>query len=327
MRTMDRRDFVTGIAAGGLAALTYGLASSADPQTKASAGLYGIDASLRGMTIFPADNWWNYDVSKESVDPASDTLIASIGANRPLHADFGSFWRKEPIGIPYIVVPGDQPRVPVRFLFYAKDSDPGPYPIPPDAPIEGGPTSKEDRHVIVVDRDHGRLYELFKAYQKQGVWSAGCGAVFDLTSNRLRPAGLTSADAAGLPILPGLVRYDEVYEQKEIRHALRFTARRTRKAYVAPARHFASRSADPRLPPMGMRVRLKADFNMHGFSEPIRVILTALKKYGMFLADNGSNWFVSGTHDPRWDNDVVAPLRRLKGRDFEVVKMGQLHFR
>jgi hypothetical protein len=207
---------------------------------------------------------------------------------------------------------------------YDDESDPGPYPIPQDPPIEGGPLSTGDRHVLVIDRDAWMLYEVFAAYPDGAGWACGSGAIFDLSSNALRPAGWTSADAAGLPIFPGLVRYDEAVEQGEIRHALRFTARLTRRAYVSPARHFASSSAAPELPPMGMRVRLKASVDISSYPETAQVVLRALRTYGMFLADNGSDWFVSGTPDPRWDDDALNELKRIRGRDFEVVQMGPL---
>jgi hypothetical protein len=276
-----------------------------------------------GRRPFPADNPWNQDVSREPVDPNSDALIAGIGVDTGVHPDFGTVWNGAPNGIPYVVVPGTQARVPVRFL-YSGESDPGPYPIPPDAPIEGGPSSTGDRHILVVDRDNWKLYELFDAHREGDGWRAGSGAIFDLSSNALRPAGWTSADAAGLPIFPGLVRYDEVVEQREIRHALRFTVARTRRAYVHPARHWASSNTSPDLPPMGMRVRLKATFDVSSFPPNIRVILEALKRYGMFVADNGSNWYLSGAPDPRWNDSELATLRRVKGRDFEVVRMGTI---
>jgi hypothetical protein len=271
--------------------------------------------------VFPADNPWNQDISGEPVDPNSAALIASIGLDTALHPDFGTVWNGAPIGIPYVVVSGTQPKVPVTFE-YADESDPGPYPIPPDAPIEGGANSTGDRHILVIDRDNARLYELFAAYPDGGGWRAGSGAIFDLRSNALRPAGWTSADAAGLSIFPGLVRYEEAVVQGAINHALRFTVSRTRRAYVSPARHFASSLTDPNLPPMGMRVRLKAGFDVTPFPAPVRVILTALKKHGMFVADNGSNWYITGAPDPRWSDEELATLRQVKGRDFEVVRMG-----
>ncbi|HEX7240308.1 MAG TPA: hypothetical protein VF263_08595 [Longimicrobiaceae bacterium] len=285
----------------------------------------GPGASLGGRRPFPDDNPWNRDVSGEPVDPNSAALIASCGADRALHPDFGTVWNGAPNGIPYVVVSGSQARVPVTFG-YAGESDPGPYPVPADAPVEGGPGGTGDRHVLVVDRDAWKLYELFDAHPVNGGanWRAGSGAVFDLRSNALRPAGWTSADAAGLPIFPGLVRYDEAVEQKAIRHALRFTCPVTRRAYIHPARHFASSRTDPDLPPMGMRVRLRAGFDVSGFPPEVQVILGAMKRYGMLLADNGSAWYVSGAPDPRWSDESLSTLRRLRGRDFEVVRMGEV---
>jgi hypothetical protein len=219
-----------------------------------------------------------------------------------------------------VVVPGDQPRKAVSFR-YADESDRADYPIPDDAPIEGGENIKGDRHVLVIDRDNWKLYELFAAFKAGRGWRASSGAIFDLNSNRLRPAGWTSTDAAGLPVFPGLVRYDEVVDQKVIPHALRFTVKRSRHAYVPPARHFASRSNDANLPPMGMRVRLKADYDISKFPASAQVILTALKKYGMFVADNGGDWFISGAPDPRWNVEDLATNKKVNGKNFEVVKM------
>ncbi len=279
---------------------------------------YGNGVSLSGKRLFPNDNPWNKDISGEPVDPNSDALISSIGLHKELHPSIGPF----PMGIPYVVVPGTQPTVPITFD-NIEGSDHGDYPIPPDAPIEGGAQTDGDRHVLVIDRDRWMLYELFYAFPKEGGkrWHAGSGAIFDLNSNALRPEGITSADAAGLPIFPGLVRYDEVHEQKEITHALRFTAHPTRRGYVYPARHFASNLTDSHLPPMGMRVRLKATYDLSRFPPSARVILTALKKYGMFLSDNGGDWFLIGAPDPRWIAPEIETLKRVKGRDFEVVKM------
>lgn len=318
VRSTVRR--VTGIITGtAICSISFFLTVAAQP----AAPDLGSGASLRGKRVFPADNPWNQDISAAPVDPNSAKLIASIGLHKTLHPDFGTEYEGAPNGIPYFVVSGTQRRVPVTFE-YADESDPGPYPIPTDAPIEGGPNGTGDRHVIVIDRDNWKLYELFDAHPEKGgtSWKAVGGAVFDLNSNALRPAGWTSADAAGLPVFPGLVRYDEVYELRAITHALRFTAARTRKAYVHPARHFASDNMDPNLPPMGMRVRLKASFDITKFSPAMQVILQALKKYGMFLADNGSDWYLSGTPDTRWDDDELRSLRSLKGSDFEVVRMG-----
>jgi hypothetical protein len=279
------------------------------------------NGSLEGRRPFPADNPWNTPIDQAPVDPNSDAIINSIGRNIGLHPDFGANWNGGPFGIPYVVVEGGINPVPVSFD-YDDESDPGPYPIPGNAPVEGGLSSGGDRHVLVVDRDSWMLYELFAAYPHSEGWDAGSGAVFDLNSNALRPAGWTSADAAGLPIFPGLVRYDEVVEQGAINHALRFTVSRSRRAYVHPARHFASSNTSPDLPPMGMRVRLKASVDISAFSPNVRVILQALKTYGMFVADNGSNWYISGAPDARWDDDEMHQLGQITGDDFEVVQMG-----
>lgn len=295
------------------------------PPLTGSGGMSRSQTGLAGRRPFPDDNPWNIDISRAPVDPKSAALVASIGLDTGLHPDFGTVWEGAPIGIPYVIVGGDQPRVPVSFE-YDDESDPGPYPIPPDAPVEGGGNEDSDRHVLVVDRDNWKLYELYDARSEDGgkSWQAGSGAIFDLGSNALRPAGWTSADGAGLPIFPGLVRYDEVIEQGLIPHALRFTAKRTRRAYVAPARHYASKLTDPNLPPMGMRVRLKANFDVSPFTPAVQVVLTALKTYGMFLADNGSNWFITGAPDPRWDDEELSALKQVKGRNFEVVRMDRI---
>ena len=280
----------------------------------------GAGASLEGRRPFPTDNPWNTDISGASIDPNSDALIASCGI-RNLHPDFGTTWNGAPNGIPYVIVDRSQGRVPVSFD-YDDESDPGPYPIPADPPIEGGPNGSGDRHVLVIDRDDWVLYELFSAYPREdGGWHAGSGAIFDLDSNELRPAGWTSADAAGLPIFPGLVRYDEAVEQGEIRHALRFTCPSTRRAYAPPARHWASSNTNSALPPMGMRVRLEAGFDTSTFPSEVRVILEALKRYGMFLADNGSGWFVSGAPDPRWDDERLGALKTVPSSAFEVIRL------
>lgn len=283
--------------------------------------------TLDGCSVFPADNIWNAPVDRLPLDPNSDAYVTTIGADSVVHADFGSgFWPPDstsPIGIPYVTVPARQPRVPVVFE-YASESDPGPYPVPEDAPIEGGPDGDGDRHILVVDRGRCFLYELYSAYPDgNGGWTAGSGAVYRLGSNALRPDGWTSADAAGLPILAGLVRYDEV-AAGEIRHAIRFTAARTRRAYVWPARHYASSLTGAEYPPMGQRFRLKADFDDTDFSPETRVILRALKRYGMILADNGSSWYLSGAPDERWDNDVLHELGQVHGSDFEAVDVSSL---
>lgn len=307
------------------AGLAYGNVKSAS---------LGAGASLNGGVPFPADNAWNRDVSHDPVDPDSDNLIASIGSSRGLHPDFGSQpYNGSPIGIPYVVVDGAQTRVAIHYTAYGDESDPGPFPIPGNAPIEGqastSGTASGDRHVLVIDRDNQRLYELYNAWpQSDGSWNADSGAAFDLTSDTVRPAGQvgwTSADAAGLPIFPGLVRYDEV-ASGAIHHALRFTVSRSRAAYVPPAVHWASSSTSPDLPPMGMRVRLKASYVIPAnFSAQSRVILQAMKTYGMIVADNGSNWFVSGAPDSRWNDDaLVSELASVAGSNFEVVKMDGL---
>ncbi|MGD9764151.1 MAG: hypothetical protein AB7V27_10590 [Candidatus Binatia bacterium] len=281
---------------------------------------------MGGCAVFPADNVWNRRIDHLPVDARSNAYVNTIGATTGMHPDFGSgLWNGGPIGIPFISVPGLQPQVPILFSWYGDESDPGPYPIPANAPIEGGSSSTGDRHVLVVETGSCTLYELYYAFPRgDGSWEAGSGAVFDLGSNALRPAGWTSADAAGLPILPGLVRYDEV-ASGVIKHALRFTAPATRKEYVWPARHYASSSTEPTRPPMGQRFRLKASFDISGFSPANRVILTALKTYGMFLADNGSAWFLSGVPDERWNNDELRQLKTgVRGSDFEAVDESSL---
>ncbi|MEO8140275.1 MAG: hypothetical protein ABI742_11545 [Gemmatimonadota bacterium] len=281
----------------------------------------GPGASLGGRRPFPDDNAWNLRIDAAAVDPNSATLIASIGLTRALHPDFGADYNGGPFGIPYVVVDSTTAPVPVSFD-YSDESDPGPYPVPAGAPIEGGASSGGDRHVLVIDRDRWVLYELFSSYPQGNAWHAGSGAIFDLGSNALRPAGWTSADAAGLPIFPGLVRYDEVVEQGVIRHALRFTAQYSRRGYIAPARHYASSDTSSGRPPMGMRVRLKASFDMGSYPPSAQVVLTALKTYGMILADNGSDWFLSGAPDTRWDDNELNALKQVRGSDFEVVQMG-----
>ncbi len=281
-------------------------------------------ATLAGCPVFPANNIWNTPIDTLPVHQRSAAYISSIGLTKTLHPDFGSgLWDGGPIGIPFITVPGTQAKVGISFD-YSSESDPGPYPIPSNVPIEGGSASDGDRHILIVDRDHCVLYEAYYAFpQQNGTWHAGSGAVFDLNSQALRPSGWTSADAAGLPVLPGLVRYDEV-AAGEIQHAIRFTASHTQKALVWPARHFASSDTNPDRPPMGLRVRLKANFNISGFSAQVQVILRAMKKYGLILADNGSDWYLSGAPDERWDNDVLRQLQQISGSNFEAVDVSSL---
>jgi len=282
-------------------------------------------AVLAGCPVFPADNHWNLRVDTLPVLPNSDAIVRSIGAGANVHADFGSGrYEGAPIGIPYETVPRTQRRVPVSFD-YADESDHGRYPIPRRAPVEGGRSSDGDRHVIIVERSRCRLYELFDAHPLAGGarWHAGSGAIFSLRSNRLRRRGFTSADAAGLPILPGLARYREV-RRGHIDHALRFTASRTRRAFIYPARHFGSEETDPDLPAMGQRLRLERGFDISRFPRQSRVVLRALKRYGMILADNGSSWYVSGAPSRGWDNDDLHSLHGVPGSAFEAVDSSRL---
>ena len=282
-------------------------------------------AVLAGCPVFPADNPWNQRVDGLPVHPSSAAIVRSIGASEHMHADFGSGrYQGAPIGIPYVTVPGRQRRVPVSFD-YADESDRGRYPIPRRVPIEGGRSSDGDRHVIVVDRARCRLYELFDAHPMDAGarWHAGSGAIFDLRSNRLRPRGWTSADAAGLPILPGLARWPEV-RRGRIDHALRFTVSETRRAFIYPARHFASSATDPDLPAMGQRLRLRRGFDISRYPRQSRIVLRALKRYGMIVADNGSSWYVSGAPSRGWDNDDLHSLHDVPGSAFEVVDTSRL---
>lgn len=295
-----------------------------DAQTLASpTPSLGIGASLNGARPFPSNNAWNMDISRFPVHPNSANLIASIGSTTGLHPDFGTFWEGAPIGIPYVVVAGSQQPVPVEFIWWPEQSDSGPYPIPANAPIEGGSASDGDRHVLVIDRDNWKLYETYYSFPvgNGASWTAGSGALWNLRSNKLRPIDWTSADAAGLAIFPGLVRRDEVLAG-EISHAFRFTANTTRTSYVYPATHQAGSTGNVNAPPMGLRVRLRSTFNVNNpsFSANVRVILRAMQKYGMILADNGSNWYVTGTHDPQWNDDELGALSLVKGSDFEVVQ-------
>ncbi len=281
--------------------------------------------TLGACPVFPASSPWNERVDGLPVAKDSATLIASIG-DGSVHADFGSgLWDGSHIGIPYVVVHGrTTPKSRVSFE-YADESDKGPYPIPAGVPIEGYPkTGSGDRHALIVDRDACRLYELYALQRAGGRWTAGSGAIWNLRSTALRPAGWTSADAAGLPILPGLARWAGDASTGVIRHALRFTVERTRRAYVYPARHYASDSADPSLPPMGLRVRLKASVDISSLPRQARIVAQAMKTYGMILADNGSNWYVSGAPSPKWSNDELHALGRLRGSDFEVVDTSRL---
>lgn len=272
---------------------------------------------LGACPVFPANNIWNTPVDKLPVSPNSATYVNTIGASSPLHPDFGTVYDGEPNGIPYVTVPGTQTQYPATFM-YQSESDPGPYAIPLNAPIEGGSDSIGDRHVISVDIDNCILYEMWDSYPQTASWQAGSGAIFNLLANTLRPSGWTSADAAGLPIFPGLVKYDEVLTGT-INHAIRFTVPQTQDTFVWPARHEASNLTGSQYPPMGVRFRLKASFDISGFSATNQIILQALKTYGMMIADNGSSWYIQGAPDSRWDDDDLHNLTTLNGSDFEVV--------
>lgn len=282
---------------------------------------------LAGCPVFPASSVWNARVDRLPVAANSAQLIASIGAADHVHADFGSgLYDGSHIGIPYVVVHGSTTASSRVSFDYADESDNGPYPIPAGVPIEGAPARANDgdRHALIVDRDSCRLYELYALHRAGGRWAAGSGAIFDLRSNKLRPAGWTSADAAGLPILPGLARWDGDASTGRIDHALRFTVEQTRRAYVYPARHFASNANDASLPPMGLRVRLKASVNIAKLPRQARIVAQAMKTYGLILADNGSDWFVSGAPSPQWRNDELHALGSLSGSDFEVIDTSKL---
>jgi hypothetical protein len=279
-------------------------------------------ATIGSCPVFPADNIWNWPVAHLAVSSNSATYVNTIGAATPLHPDFGTVWDGAPNGIPYVTVPGTQTKYPATFE-YQDQSNPGPYAIPLNAPIEGGSQSTGDRHVISIDTTNCILYEMWAAYPQTASWEAGSGAIFHLKSNALRPAGWTSADAAGLPVFPGLVKYDEVLAGA-INHAIRFTVPQTQAAYVWPARHDASSLTGAEYPPMGTRFRLRADFDISGFSATNQIILTALKRYGMMIADNGSAWYISGAPDSRWDDDDLHNLGQVTGADFEVVNVSPL---
>lgn len=283
-----------------------------------------INTPIHNFRPFPPDNPWNQVVADAPLDPLSEVIMNSIGRDKPLHPDIGWGWRYGPTGYIYMTVGNDDPLMQVVTEAYSYESDPGPYRIPLDAPIEGGPNGTGDRHVIVVDTDNWMLYELFNARIKNETWHADSGAIFDLKVNSTRTAGWGSADAAGLPIFPGLVRYEEVHEAKVIPHALRFTVKRSRRAYVPPASHFASPHKDVTLPLMGMRVRLRESFEMSKFSEPMQVILTCLKQYGMLLADNGGDMFLNGAYHEDWSMSDLKTLKNVKARDFEVIRMDGL---
>jgi hypothetical protein len=298
-----------------------------------AAGLAALAASAPGRPVagapqcpvFPSSNPWNQRVDKLPLAPRSAAIVKTIGLDTGLHPDFGSGkYKGAPMGIPYTTVAGTQAKTGVKFL-YASESDKGPYPIPANVPIEGGRTSTGDRHALIVDRDNCRLYELYKLYPPSGGhgWTAGSGAIWNLRSNKVRPAGWTSADAAGLPILPGLARYDDI-AHGGIDHALRFTVLHTRRAYIYPARHSAPNATGLDIPAMGQRLRLKQGYDISHFPPQARAVLRALKLYGMIVADNGSDWYITGAPDKRWNNDALHTLGQVKGRAFEVVDTSAL---
>jgi hypothetical protein len=300
--------------------------SSAPPQAPAAMQPPSIrrDAApiVGGCQIFPTNNAWNTDVSQYPLDQNSDAYIAALPGN--LHPDFG---HDPHYGIPFVIVPKNQPEVPVKF-HYKSQSNPGPYPIPPNAPIEGGPHAKGDRHVLVLQQGACKLYEMWRAFPVNGgaSWRAGSGAIFPLNTNKLRPNGWTSADAAGLPILPALVKCDEV-AAGEIDHALRVTFDQTQAGYIHPATHFASDSQNPSLPPMGLRIRMKASYDISGLTGQSLVIATAMKTYGMLVADNGSNWYFQGQGGSAascWNDNDLDQLKNVPNTAFEVVKTGKI---
>jgi hypothetical protein len=315
-RSLRRRSGAGVVIAGALGAL-------AATATIAGAGERAAPAAeppALHCPVFPASNPLNQDISHAPVDPNSARYIASIGATIDLHPDFGS---NPSYGIPYTVVGAHQPRVPIHFTAYGDQSDPGPYPVPPGAPVEGAGAAG-DRHVLVVQNGRCRLFELYDAQRSGAGWDAGSGAVFNLRSNALRPAGWTSADAAGLPIFPLLVRYDEV-KSGQIDHALRVTVPETQNGYIHPATHEASSDSDPALPPMGLRLRLKASFDISHYTGAAHVILVALKRYGLIVADNGSPWYITGAPDPRWNDANLNQLKQVPGSAFVAVRSGPIH--
>jgi hypothetical protein len=315
---MGGRLFVIGLVTG---ALALGACAAIPPSGTVTA----TGPTVGGCSVFPADNPWNKDVSKLGLRGDSSTMVAKIsstGGKSYLHADFGGGGI---YGIPYLVVPSTEPKRRIHYTAYGDESDPGPFPIPGDAPVEGVKAGDldGDRHVLVVQKGTCHLYELYRAFWRSDHWDADSGVNWNLSSNKLRPLGYTSADAAGLPILPGLVRYGEV-ARGHIDHALRFTVAKTQKGYILPATHWASSSTDSSLPPMGLRLRLKASFSLAPYHGQSLVILKALKKYGMIVADNGSSWYITGAADSRWNDDDLNQLKRVPGSAFEAVNTGRI---
>ncbi len=322
---MRRRSLSSLLALAFLVLLIASLASAQiNPCSRLSTGQ---GANLNGFIPFPSSSLWNTNIANAPLDPNSSAIINFIGSSTPVHADFGAgLYQGQSIGIPYVVVPVSQPFVNINFTAYGDESDPGPMPIPFNAPIEGYPNPDDgDRHVLVIDPANCWLYELYHAYpQPNGTWKADSAAVWDLIANETRPYTWTSADAAGLPIFPGLVRYDEV-AAGAIHHAIRFTLHYSKQAFTPPASHWAANSSDPLAAPMGMRLRLKANFDISSYPADDQVILTALKQYGMIMADNGSSMFISGDPDDRWSNDDLGLLRQLTASNFEVLLISPLY--
>jgi hypothetical protein len=315
-----RKLFITGTL------LLTSLVAASGAQTNCSAMSTGIGASLNGFVPFPSTSLWNENIAAAPVDPNSDNYISFIGTSTPLHPDFGSgLYGGQSIGIPYIVESAS-PLVKVAFTAYGSESDPGPMPIPSNAPIEGYPKpGNGDRHVLVLDRDNCYLYELYNSHElKTDNWNAASAAIWDLLSNEQRPYTWTSADAAGLPIFPGLARYDE-YAAGAIQHALRFTLQNSQAAFTPPASHWAANSSNPYAAPMGMRLRLKASYDISGFPPQSKVILAALQQYGMIMADNGSSIYISGAPDDRWDNNDLGSLKGVPASAFEVLLMNPIY--
>ncbi len=316
----NRRRWVAIAAAGAFAAgALAGSHAAVDAAARARTAAHAPGPHEYSCPILPASNPINQDISHAPVDPDSAQYIAAIGASGHLHADFGS---NPNYGIPYTVVGPHQPRVPISFSEYGEESNPGPYPVPLNAPVEGS-GEEGDRHVLVLQEGSCKLYELYAARRSGAGWEAGSGAVFNLRSNALRPEGWTSADAAGLPIFPLLVRYPEVHSG-QIHHALRVTVEQTQRGYIHPATHFASDSSDPSLPPMGLRLRLKAGFNLAGYHGEALVVLRALKRYGLIVADNGSSWYITGAPDPRWNDEDLNQLKTVPGSAFQAVRTGPI---
>jgi hypothetical protein len=305
--------------AGALAALVPGVTTASAAAAASAKRAPAAGQQEYGCPILPASNSLNRDISRAPLNPLSDSYIASIGAGLHLHADFGT---NPAYGIPYVVVGPHQPRVPIDFSEYGGESESGPYPVPLGAPVEGA-GEEGDRHVLVLQTHACKLYELYSARRKGAGWEAGSGAVFNLRSNALRPEGWTSADAAGLPIFPLLARYPQVREGR-IDHALRVTVSRTQAGYIHPATHLASSSTDAALPPMGLRLRLKAGFDLKSYRGQALVILRALKRYGLIVADNGSSWYISGASDPRWSDEDLDQLKTVPGAAFEAVSTGPI---